>query len=181
MNKDKRLWYIVQTYSGLEDSVKLSLERRIETMNMEDLIFQVMIPEEIVIEEKADKSKKEKKVKIFPGYVFIEMIVTDDSWFVVRNTPGVTGFLGSSGGGTKPVPLKPEEINPILKKCGMLAVQRLNVQVGQKVRIAQGNFKGQEVVVESIDEDQGKINVLIEMFERQTTMELDFTEVEVIK
>ncbi|MFW5889110.1 MAG: transcription termination/antitermination protein NusG [Bacillota bacterium] len=181
MNKDKRLWYIVQTYSGLEDSVKLSLERRIESMNMEDLIFQVMIPEEIVIEEKADKSKKEKKVKIFPGYVFIEMIVTDDSWFVVRNTPGVTGFLGSSGGGTKPVPLKPEEINPILKKCGMLAVQRLNVQVGQKVRIAQGNFKGQEVVVESIDEDQGKINVLIEMFERQTTMELDFTEVEVIK
>ena len=181
MNKDKRLWYIVQTYSGLEDSVKLSLERRIESMNMEDLIFQVMIPEEIIIEEKADKSKKEKTVKIFPGYVFIEMIVTDDSWFVVRNTPGVTGFLGSSGGGTKPVPLKPEEINPILKKCGMLAVQRLNVQVGQKVKIAQGNFKGQEVVVESIDEDQGKINVLIEMFERQTTMELDFSEVEVIK
>lgn len=181
MNNDKRLWYIVQTYSGKEDSVKQSLERRIESMNMENLIFQVMIPETIEIEEKPDKSKKEKYIKIFPGYVFIEMIVTDDSWFVVRNTPGVTGFLGSSGGGTKPVPLKPEEINPILKKCGMLAVQRLNVQVGQKVRIADGNFKGQEVVVESINQDQGKIHVLIEMFERQTSMELDFAQVEIIK
>ncbi|QWB99831.1 transcription termination/antitermination protein NusG [Mycoplasmatota bacterium] len=181
MSEARRLWYIVQTYSGLEDSVKSSLERRIESMNMEDLIFQVMIPETIEIEEKPDKTKKEKRIKIYPGYVFIEMMVTDDSWFVVRNTPGVTGFLGSSGGGTKPVPLKPEEINPILKKCGMLAVQRLNVEVGDKVRIANGNFKGQEVVVESIDEDQGKIHVLIEMFERQTTMELDFAEVEVIK
>jgi len=181
MNNDKRLWYIVQTYSGKEDSIKQSLERRIESMNMENLIFQVMIPETIEIEEKPDKSKKEKYIKIFPGYVFIEMIVTDDSWFVVRNTPGVTGFLGSSGGGTKPVPLKPEEINPILKKCGMLAVQRLNVQVGQKVRIADGNFKGQEVVVESINQDQGKIHVLIEMFERQTSMELDFAQVEIIK
>jgi transcriptional antiterminator NusG len=181
MSNGKRLWYIVQTYSGKEDSVKQSLERRIESFNMEDYIFQVMIPETIEIEEKPDKTKKEKSIKIFPGYVFIEMVVTDDSWFVVRNTPGVTGFLGSSGGGTKPVPLKPEEINPILKKCGMLAVQRLNVQVGQKVRIADGNFKGQEVVVESIDEDQGKITVLIEMFERQTSMELDFAQVEVIK
>ena len=177
----QRLWYIVQTYSGLEDSVKQSLERRIESMNMEDLIFQVMIPETIEIEEKPDGTKKEKHNKIFPGYVFIEMIVTDDSWFVVRNTPGVTGFLGSSGGGTKPVPLKPEEINPILKKCGMLEVQRLNVQAGDKVRIKEGNFKDQEVVVESIDEDQGKIHVLIEMFERQTSMELDFSEIEVIK
>ena len=181
MTQGMRLWYIVQTYSGLEDSVKQSLERRIESMNMEDLIFQVMIPETIEIEEKPDKTKKEKHIKIFPGYVFIEMIVTDDSWFVVRNTPGVTGFLGSSGGGTKPVPLKPEEINPILKKCGMLAVQRLNVQVGDKVRIKDGNFKGQEVVVDSIDEDQGKIHVLIEMFERHTSMELDFTEIEVMK
>jgi transcriptional antiterminator NusG len=181
MTQGMRLWYIVQTYSGLEDSVKQSLERRIESMNMEDLIFQVMIPETIEIEEKPDKTKKEKHIKIFPGYVFIEMIVTDDSWFVVRNTPGVTGFLGSSGGGTKPVPLKPEEINPILKKCGMLAVQRLNVQAGDKVRIKDGNFKGQEVVVESIDEDQGKIHVLIEMFERQTSMELDFSEIEVMK
>jgi len=181
MNGEKRLWYIVQTYSGKEDSVKQSLERRIESMNMEDSIFQVMIPEIIEIEEKPDKTKKEKSIKIFPGYVFIEMIVTDDSWFVVRNTPGVTGFLGSSGGGTKPVPLKPEEILPILKKCGMLEVQRLNVKVGQTVRIADGNFKGQEVVVESIDEDQGKIHVLIEMFERQTSMELDFAQIEVIK
>lgn len=108
------------------------------------------------------------------------MIVTDDSWFVVRNTPGVTGFLGSSGGGTKPIPLKPDEINPILKKCGMLAVQRLNVKPGQKVKVASGTLEGQIVTVESIDEERGKVHVLIEMFGRQTAMELDFTEVEVI-
>jgi transcriptional antiterminator NusG len=177
----KRLWYIVQTYSGLENSVKVSLERRIETMNMQDKIFQVMIPEEIIPADKKDKNPKEKIVKIFPGYVFVEMIVTDDSWFVVRNTPGVTGFLGSSGGGTKPVPLKPEEINPILKKCGMLQVQKFNVKPGEKVRIINGNFTGTEVTVENIDQDKGKIHVLIEMFERQTSMELDFTDVEVIK
>ncbi|MCK5732265.1 MAG: transcription termination/antitermination protein NusG, partial [Tenericutes bacterium] len=95
MENSKRLWYIVQTYSGFENSVKVNLERRIETMNMENLIFQVMIPEELKTERKADGTIKEKMVKIFPGYVFIEMVVTDDSWFVVRNTPGVTGFLGS--------------------------------------------------------------------------------------
>jgi len=180
MDNSKRLWYIVQTYSGFENSVKLNLERRIESMNMENLIFQVMIPEELRVEKKADGTLKEKMVKIFPGYVFIEMVVTDDSWFVVRNTPGVTGFLGSSGGGTKPIPLKPDEINPILKKCGMLAVQRLNVQPGQQVKVAAGTLEGQIVTVESIDEERGKVHVLIEMFGRQTAMELDFTEVEVI-
>ena len=126
MDNKKKYWYVVQTYSGYENSVKENLLRRIETMQMESSIFQVMIPEELKAEKKADGSMKEKLVKMFPGYVFIEMIVTDESWFVVRNTPGVTGFLGSSGGGTKPIPLFPDEINPILKKCGMLAVQRLN-------------------------------------------------------
>ena len=143
----ERRWYIVQTYSGYENSVKVNLERRIESMQMEDKIFQVMIPEEIRQERKPDGTVKEKLVKIFPGYVFLEMVVTDDSWFVVRNTPGVTGFLGSSGGGTKPVPLPPDEIIPILKKCGLMEVPKLDVVIGEKIRVATAVF------MLSVDED----------------------------
>ena len=130
---EERRWYVVQTYSGFENSVKLNLERRIESMQMENLIYQVMIPEELKIEKKADGTLKEKMVKMYPGYVFIELNVTDESWFVVRNTPGVTGFLGSSGGGTKPVPLPPEEINPILKKCGLIRSEER--RVGKEYRL----------------------------------------------
>ena len=174
----ERRWYIVQTYSGYENSVKVNLERRIESMQMEDLIFQVMIPEEIRQERKADGTLKEKLVKIFPGYVFIELCVTDDSWFVVRNTPGVTGFLGSSGGGTKPVPLPPEEINPILKKCGLMEVPKLDVEVGQKVKVVTGPFRDQLAVVDSIDEEKQEIVVLVDMFGRQTPVELSFEDIE---
>ncbi len=177
---NKKLWYVVQTSSGMENRVKENLLRRIETMQMEKLIFQVMIPEELKTERKADGSTKEKMVKMFPGYVFIEMIVTDESWFVVRNTLGVTGFLGSSGGGTKPTPLFPEEINPILKKCGMLQVQRLNAEVGQKVRVASGPLKDQMVTIDAIFNDKGTIDVLIEMFGRKTKMELKFEEIEIV-
>jgi len=180
MDNSKRLWYIVQTYSGFENSVKDNLLRRIETMQMENLIFQVMIPEEMKTEKKADGSVKEKMVKMFPGYVFIEMIVTDDSWFVVRNTPGVTGFLGSSGGGTKPIPLLPDEINPILKKCGLLQAQKLNAKPGQSVKVASGPFAGQIGIIDSIDDEKGKVNVLVDMFGRKTPIELDFAEIEVL-
>jgi len=180
MDSSKRMWYIVQTYSGFENSVRDNLQRRIETMQMEDLIFQVMIPEELRTEKKADGSIKEKIVKMFPGYVFIEMIVTDDSWFVVRNTPGVTGFLGSSGGGTKPVPLLPDEINPILKKCGLLQAQKLNAQPGQNVKVATGPFAGQIGVIDSIDDEKGKVNVLVDMFGRKTPILLDFADIEII-
>lgn len=177
---DEKRWYIVQSYSGLENSVKINLERRIETMGMEDKIFQVVIPEEITIEKKADGSRKEKLVKIYPGYVFIEMIVTDDSWFVVRNTPGVTGFLGSSGGGTKPIPLPPEEINPILKKAGIIEVPKINVKVGDKVRITSGPFMNQVGVVDEVDEEKALVTVLVEMFERQTPAELKFDEIDTL-
>jgi len=180
MLTNKRLWYIVQTYSGFENSVRDILLRRIETMQMENLIFQVMIPEEMKTEKKADGSIKEKMVKMFPGYVFIEMIVTDDSWFVVRNTPGVTGFLGSSGGGTKPIPLLPDEINPILKKCGMLQVQKLNAKIGQNVKVADGPFAGQMGMIDTIDDEKGKLVVLVDMFGRKTPVELDFAQIEVI-
>ena len=176
--ENERRWYVVQTYSGYENSVKLNLERRIESMQMEDKIFQVMIPEEIRHEKKADGTLKEKIVKIFPGYVFIELIVTDDSWFVVRNTPGVTGFLGSSGGGTKPVPLPPDEINPILKKCGLIEVPKLNVELGEKVKVITGPFRDQIGTVDNIDEDHQQITVLVDMFGRQTPVELSFEDIE---
>ena len=178
--ENKRLWYIVQTYSGFENSVKENLKRRIETMQMESLIFEVMIPEELRTEKKADGSTKEKMVKMFPGYVFIEMIVTDDSWFVVRNTPGVTGFLGSSGGGTKPIPLLPEEINPILKKCGMLSVQKLNAQIGQSIKVASGPFSGQIGTIEAINDEKGIVKILVDMFGRKTPIDLDFADIEII-
>ncbi len=177
MNPERR-WYIVQTYSGYENSVKLNLERRIESMQMEDLIFQVMIPEEIRQERKADGTIKEKLVKIFPGYVFIELIVTDDSWFVVRNTPGVTGFLGSSGGGTKPVPMPPDEIYPILKKCGLMEVPKLDVEPGEKVKVVGGAFRDQIGTVDSIDQEKQEVTVLVDMFGRQTPVELSFEDIE---
>ena len=175
---NERRWYVVQTYSGYENSVKANIERRIESMQMEDLIFQVMIPEEIRQEKKADGTVKEKLVKIYPGYVFIELIVTDDSWFVVRNTPGVTGFLGSSGGGTKPVPLPPEEILPILKKCGLVETPKLDVVAGEKIRVSTGPFRDQIGVVETIDVEKQEITVLVDMFGRQTPVELSFEDIE---
>ena len=175
---EERRWYVVQTYSGFENSVKLNIERRIESMQMEHRIFQVMIPEELKVEKKADGSIKEKMVKTFPGYVFLEMEVTDDSWFVVRNTPGVTGFLGSSGGGTKPVPLPPEEINPILKKCGLMEAPKIDVEVGEKVRVATGPFLNQIGTVDSIDIEKQEITVLVDMFGRQTPVELGFIDIE---
>jgi len=174
----ERRWYVCQTYSGYENSVKLNLERRIESMQMEDKIFQVMIPEEIRQERKADGTLKEKMVKIFPGYVFIEMVVTDDSWFVVRNTPGVTGFLGSSGGGTKPVPLPPDEINPILKKCGLMEVPKIDLHVGEKVRVATGPFRDQIGAIDNIDEEKHEVTVLVDMFGRQTPVELSFDDIQ---
>ena len=176
--QNDKQWFVVQTYSGQEDSVKNNLERRIESMQMEDKIFQVVIPEQIKREKKTDGSTKEKVVKLYPGYVFIEMIVTDDSWFVVRNTPGVTGFLGSSGGGTKPIPLPPEEINPILKRAGLLETPTLDVEVGQKVRITAGPFMNQVGLVESIDQEKAMVTVLVEMFGRETPAQLTFDEID---
>ena len=180
MNKalPEKRWYVVQTYSGLENSVKINLERRIESMQMEDLIFQVVIPEEIRMEKKADGTMKEKLVKLYPGYVFIELIVTDDSWFVVRNTPGVTGFLGSSGGGTKPIPLPPDEINPILKKVGILQTPKIDVKVGQQVRVNNGPFKNQTGTVDAIDYEKAELTVLVEMFGRPTPAELSFDDID---
>jgi len=175
--EDKR-WYVVQTYSGLENTVKNNLEKRIESMGMEDQIFRVIIPEETEIEVKNGK-RKEKVKKIFPGYVFIEMKVTDDSWYVVRNTPNVTGFIGSSGKGAKPVPLSPDEINPILKRLGLHKQEVfVNVKVGDSVKIKEGPFAGQIGTVDEIDVDRLVLKVLVEFFGRQTTFEVEFDQIE---
>ncbi|VEU82921.1 transcription termination/antitermination protein NusG [Acholeplasma hippikon] len=172
----KRRWYVIQTYSGYENAVKEDLLRRVESMGMQDYIFQVIVPEEPYIEKTKDGKEKEKIRQIFPGYVFVEMLVTDDSWFVVRNTPRVTGFLGSSGGGTKPVPLPEEEIKPILLKIGAITKPKYDYLLGKSVQIMSGPFEGQIGKVISIDVDQEKLIVEIDLFGRGTPTEIAFNQ-----
>ena len=175
---NERAWYIIQSYSGMEYAAKRNLERRIVSMNMQDYIFNVLIPEEVHLEKKANGETKEVIERPFPGYIFVDMIVTDESWFIVRNTPMVTGFLGSSGNRAKPVPVPMYEMVPILKQCGVTIETAINFAVGDKVRVLSETFLGQEVVVESIDFDNQTVTVLIDMFGRQTPNELRFDEVE---
>lgn len=177
---NERAWYVVQTYSGCESAAKNNIERRIESMDMSDKIFRVLVPEEKVIERKKNGELKETLVKPFPGYVFIDMIVTDESWFMVRNTPMVTGFLGSSGGGAKPVPMNDEEIVPILKMCGITRENKFKGNVGDRVKVISGPFAHQEGVIDSIDEEKETIQVLIYAFGRATPTDLTFNEVQLI-
>ncbi|MCM1514155.1 MAG: transcription termination/antitermination protein NusG [Anaeroplasma bactoclasticum] len=178
---NERAWYIVQSYAGMEYAAKRNLERRIVSMNMQDYIFNVLIPEEVHLEKKANGETKEVIENPFPGYIFIDMIVTDESWFVVRNTPMVTGFLGSSGNRAKPVPVPNYEMVPILKQCGVTITVDVKFKVGEKVRVLSETFLDQEAVVEKIDMENQIVTVLIDMFGRQTPNELRFDEVEPIK
>jgi transcription termination/antitermination protein NusG len=173
-------WYIIQTYSGYENAVKQDLERRVESMGMSEYIFRIIVPEEKVIEKKADGKEKEKIKQLFPGYVFVEMIVTDESWFVVRNTPRVTGFLGSSGGGTKPVPLAPDEINQILLKIGVISKPTYDHLLDQRVEVLTGAYSGLKGIVSEVDNDQEKLVVEIDFFGRATPTEVDATEVKIV-
>lgn len=170
-------WYVVNTYSGHENKVKEKLEMRAESMDMQDYIFRVVIPEEKVIEEK-DGVRKEKVKKMFPGYILVEMVMTDEAWYVVRNTPGVTGFIGSSGKGAKPTPLLPGEIDKILAGMGM---SRVNIEsemaVGDKVSIIDGPFKGMMGKVDSIDLENNRLNVLIDLFGQETPVEVEVYQV----
>ena len=176
MNNDRR-WYIIQTYSGFENSVKEDLERRIETMGQQDYIFNVLIPEEEYEDTKKDGTKVIKKRKMFPSYVFVEMIVTEKSWFIVRNTPKVTGFLGSSGKGAKPVPLPPEEINGILRSVGLLSKPVYDFNVGEKVVIISGPFTDKVVEIVAVNEEKEVVTALLEIFGRPSPTEFGFTEV----
>jgi transcriptional antiterminator NusG len=171
-------WYVVHTYSGYENKVKINLEKRVETMGMQDKIFRVVIPEEEETEIKNGKRKTTMK-KSFPGYVLTEMVMTDDSWYVVRNTPGVTGFVGSSGHGTKPTPLLPEEVDSLLKRMGVQATDvKVDFELKENVRVKEGPFAEFEGTIETIDADKQKLKVHVNMFGRETPIELDFSQVE---
>lgn len=177
-----RRWYIVGTYSGYENSVKQDLERRTETMNMADKVYQVMVPEETT--EVTDKkgNKKLKVNKLFPGYVFVEVEVEKEMdekvWFMIRNTPKVTGFLGSSGGGTKPVPVPEEEMNRILISLGIVEKPSLELQVGDKIEIIEGPFKERVFNIAAINSESEEVVVLVEMFGgRSTQMNFNFNQV----
>lgn len=172
-----RNWYVIHTYSGYEDNVKRNLEQRIESLGMEDKIFSVLVPKEKKIKIKNGKRTTVEE-RVFPGYVLVEMIVTDDSWYVVRNTPNVTGFIGA---GTTPLPISPEEIDVIKKKMGTEEPKyKINVSAGDVVKITDGPFKDFEGKVSEIDEEKGKVKVLVSMFSRETPVELDFLQLKKI-
>ncbi|MCF1683992.1 transcription termination/antitermination protein NusG [Tetragenococcus halophilus] len=180
MESFEKRWYVLHTYSGYENRVKMNLESRAQSMQMDDYIFRVVVPEE---KETEVKNGKEKEVvhKTFPGYVLVEMVMTDESWYIVRNTPGVTGFVGSHGAGSKPSPLLPEEINSILHSLGMSTrTVELKVENGETVKIIEGAFSGLEGQVDEIDEEKQKLKVNIDMFGRETSTELDFDQVDKI-
>lgn len=166
----ERGWYVIHTYSGYEEQVAENLKQRIESLRMEDKIFKVLVPKEKQIEIKNGHRKTVEK-KIFPGYVLVEMIVTDDSWYVVRNTPNVTGFIGL---GVRPTPMSKQEVERIQKRMGVEEPKyKIEFKPGDLVRITDGPLKGFEAKVTEIDEDKGKIKVLVSMFGRETPVNLD--------
>ena len=180
-----RRWYIVGTYSGYENSVKQDLERRMETMNMTDKIYQVIVPEETtqVVDKKG--KKKEKVTKMFPGYVFVEMEVDKEmdekAWFMIRNTPKVTGFLGSSGGGTKPVPVPVDEMNRILISLGMVEKPSFELKVKDKIKVIEGPFSGRVFEIAAVNEETEEVTVLVELFGgRSTQMSFQFKQIKKI-
>ncbi len=169
-----RNWYVIHTYSGYEDSVREALLQRIESLGMQEAIFDVVVPKETQIVIKKGQPVTEEK-KIFPGYVLVDMTVNDDSWYVVRNTPNVTGFVGS---GTIPVPVKPEEWKVIKKHMGEAEPKfKIDFSVGDNVVVLGGPFANYEGIIDYIDEEKGKVKVLITIFGRETPVELEFTEV----
>lgn len=173
---EEKKWYVVNTYSGHESKVKEKLDMRINSMEMQENIFRVIVPERKEVEIK-DGKKKEKIKKLFPGYVLVEMIMSDESWYIVRNTPGVTGFLGSSGKGAKPVPLYDEEVERIFKEIGYTGDKIVvNYEVGDKVKITDGPFKMLAGKITDIDIDAGKANVSIDLFGQETNVELELTQ-----
>ena len=175
---EEKKWYVVNTYSGHENKVKEKLEMRASSMNMEDKICRVIVPEETVKEVK-DGVEKEKIKKLFPGYILVEMVMTDEAWFVVRNTPGVTGFIGSSGKGAKPTPLQPYEVDKIL---GNMGISRMDVDTelaeGSKVKIIAGPFNGMFGTVDTVDLPNQKVMLLVDLFGQETSVEVELNQIE---
>ena len=172
-----RRWYALHTYSGYEENVSRNLKQRIESLDMGDKIFNILIPTEKKIRIKNGKRRVVEE-KIFPGYVLVEMVVTDDSWYVVRNTPNVTGFIGS---GTTPTPVSEEEIKSLQKRMGIEEpTYKMDVTVGAPVKITDGPFKDFDGKVSEVDESRGKVKVLVSIFGRETPVELDFLQIQKI-
>lgn len=167
-------WYVIHTYSGYEDQVADNLRQRIDSMGMQDKVFNVIVPKENQIEIKNGKRRVVER-KIFPGYILVQMIVTEDSWYVVRNTPNVTGFVGT---GTTPSPISDDEVKSIQKRMGVEEPKyKIDFSIGQLVNITDGPFKGFDGAVSEIDESKGKLKVLVNMFGRETPVELDSLQV----
>ena len=172
-----RRWYVLHTYSGYEENVKRNIEQRVESFDMHDKIFQVLIPKEKKIKIKNGK-RVEIEEKIFPGYILVEMVVTDDSWYVVRNTPNVTGFVGS---GTTPTPIDQKEVDVLLKRVSASAPQhKIDFAINDVVRIIDGPFKNFEGKISNVDHERGRIKTLVSMFGRETPVELDALQVKKI-
>ncbi len=169
-----RAWYVLHTYSGYEDNVTRNLEQRIESMDMQELIFDVLVPKEKKIKIKGGKRVVVEE-RIYPGYVLVDMMVTDASWYVVRNTPNVTGFIGL---GTTPTPVDPAEIESLKKRMGVAEPKyKIDVRVGDSVKIADGPFKDFDGKIQEIDDEKGKVKVLVSIFGRETPVELDFLQI----
>ncbi len=176
LNQGRR-WYVLHTYSGYEENVSQNLKQRIDSMDMEDKIFNILIPIEKKIKIKNGKRKVVEE-KIFPGYVLVEMVVNDDSWYVVRNTPNVTGFIGT---GTTPTPISEKEIKDLQKRMGVEEPKfKIDIAVNSPVMITDGPFKNLEGKISAIDEAKGKVKVLVNMFGRETNVELDFLQIKKI-
>ncbi len=170
----KKDWYVIHTYAGYEKRVKTNLERRVDSMDMKDKIFRIMVPTEKEITSRSGQKRTVEK-KVFPGYVLVEMVMDDDSWYVVRNTPGVTGFVGP---GSKPVPLSEKEITHILRQVGVVEGKpRIDFDINQVVRVVNGPFKNFEGKVEEINREKGTVKVSVSMFGRETPVELEFHQV----
>ena len=169
-----RAWYVLHTYSGYEDNVSRNLKQRIESMDMQDYIFDVLVPKEKKIKIKGGKRIVVEE-RIYPGYVLVDMMVTDASWYVVRNTPNVTGFIGL---GTTPTPVDPKEIEMLKKRMGVAEPKyKVDVKTGDSVQVIDGPFKNFEGKVAEVDEEKGKLKVLVSLFGRETSVELDFLQI----
>lgn len=180
-NNEGRQWYVVNTYSGHENKVKENLEKRVESMGLQNILFNIVIPEYVETEIKNGK-KVNKTVNMFPGYVLVEMVMTDEAWYIVRNTPGVTGFIGSSGGGAKPFPVNKRELDPILKSMG---IQTTAVEVdfveGDYVEVLAGPFASKSGKVESIDKEKETATVLVDFLGNLTPIDMELIQLKKIE
>lgn len=175
---EEKKWYVVNTYSGHESKVKEKLEMRAESMGMKDYIYRIIVPEQTVVENKDGKEVSKVK-KLFPGYILVEMVMSDEAWFVVRNTPGVTGFIGSSGKGAKPTPLQPYEVDNILNSMGISRVDSQNeLQPGDAVKIIDGPFVGMSGKIESVDLENKVVNAIIDLFGQETSVEVGLGQID---